>query len=60
MTAAPFRTNKRLKKELRQRMTACSKGERFHIKGVSVRLVGLVSELHGSVCKCCPKRKANR
>lgn len=51
-------------KDARARLRSCFDEESTHLRagdwrsaqGSEVQLVGLLRDLHGSVCTCCPKR----
>ena len=58
------KTSDQQEKDARGRFRAVMDDDLIHVKvgtwrgldGDAVRVVGNVSELHGSVCTCCPKR----
>lgn len=65
MSEPPRRVNKKLEKELASRFRQCIAKERRHVRigqgnqdGTDIRMVGMVGELHGTVCTCCKRKEA--
>jgi hypothetical protein len=58
------RINKRLEKDLEQVRRDCLDEKRTHLRagtwrgldGAAVALLGHLRDLHGTACKCCPRR----